>query len=64
MDWALAIDDPQLRQQVVANIAHGWMGRDPAAARAWLAESDLSQEILDAIRDHGTAVDASASALP
>ncbi len=27
------------------------MGRDPEAARAWLAESDLSQEVLDAIRD-------------
>jgi hypothetical protein len=62
--WALAFDDPQLRQQVVTNIAHGWMGRDAAAAQAWLAGSDLSQEMLDAIRDHGAAIDASASALP
>ena len=64
IDWALAIDDPQLRQRVVTNVAHGWMGRDADAAQAWLARSDLSQETLDAIRDHRAGGDASASALP
>jgi hypothetical protein len=64
IDWALAIDDPQLRQEVVANVVHDWMSRDAAAAQDWLAQSDLSQEMLDAIRDQRAAVDASASALP
>jgi hypothetical protein len=64
IDWAMAIDDPQLREQVVTNVARGWMERDADAAQAWLAESELSPEILDAIRDHRADGDASASALP
>lgn len=41
VSWALAIDDPMLRQRTLEAVALEWRGRDPRAARQWATESNL-----------------------
>lgn len=41
ISWALAIDDPMLRQRTLDAVALEWQGRDPRAARLWAAQSKL-----------------------
>lgn len=49
MEWALEVADPELREQVVVNVARLWLRADAGAARAWLARSDLAPRVRGAI---------------
>jgi hypothetical protein len=41
--WAASISDAQSREPALQQIASEWIGRDPAAARAWIQGSSLPQ---------------------
>ncbi len=47
MEWALAIDDPKLRQQVVANVARAWEGLDSEAGRELEDASGESRSVAE-----------------
>lgn len=40
--WAAKVADEPLRHRTLVQIGRTWMARDPEAARAWLAESELT----------------------
>ncbi len=44
MTWAATIADPKRRQKLQADLATEWLKQDPTAARAWIANSTLSEE--------------------
>ena len=44
MTWAATIADPARRQKVQAGVAEEWLKQDPKAARAWIANSALSEK--------------------
>ena len=48
--WARRIYDPTVRRRVLIGVGQAWFRRDPEAARAWLTESELSEEIQTAIQ--------------
>jgi hypothetical protein len=45
LDWAHRIDDPGIRQRVLAAVGRSWFARDPEAVKSWLPESGLEQQI-------------------
>jgi hypothetical protein len=49
LEWAARMQDPALRREVVTSVGQEWAGRDPGAARAWLARSDLPAAVREAI---------------
>jgi hypothetical protein len=44
VQWLQTIQDPQARSRQLQNVAGRWLALDPPAARAWLAQSPLTQE--------------------
>lgn len=44
--WAARIHDPTLQRQSLSRAIRGWRRQDPAAARAWLSERQLSESSL------------------
>jgi hypothetical protein len=51
MAWAMQIEKPELRDEVVVALGRSWLRRDPAAARKWLGDSGLPEALLTAIRE-------------
>lgn len=41
LSWAAKLSDETLRHRTLVRLGRGWMARDPEAARAWLAGSEL-----------------------
>jgi len=50
-EWANEIRDAKLRQQRLENLAESWLQSDPPAARQWLAQSNLPQEVKTRLLD-------------
>jgi hypothetical protein len=49
VDWAELIQDPARREKSLVVVGQNWMRKKPDAARAWLAESDLSESSRSAV---------------
>jgi hypothetical protein len=49
VEWAQRIHDPEVRERVLFGVARYWMQEDPEAAKAWLAESGLSEQMKSAL---------------
>jgi hypothetical protein len=49
MRWSVALADPQRLADYVTEIGRDWLRREPELARAWLAQSELPEEIRGAI---------------
>jgi hypothetical protein len=50
ISWAERIDDEEAREIALIDIARRWRSDDEAAAEAWLAQSDLSEEAREQAR--------------
>ena len=50
LTWALRIDEPSLREEVLTNLAGDWLREDPEPASAWLEAADLSAPLVESIR--------------
>ena len=46
VEWATEIGDADLRTKAIERTAGWWLGRDEAAARAWLGKSGLPADVL------------------
>jgi hypothetical protein len=42
--WVASIPDANQRSFMIENVVHNWLENDPAAARVWLDQTDLSPE--------------------
>jgi hypothetical protein len=49
MAWALRIEEPELRDEVIVAFGRSWLRREPAAARKWLGEGTLPEGVISAI---------------
>ena len=49
LTWAPRLSDPAERTRTIVRTGRAWIKRDPAAARAWLAESGLNPDVQKAI---------------
>jgi hypothetical protein len=49
MAWAMRIDNPELHAEVSIALGRSWLRREPAAARRWLEDSGLPEELRSAI---------------
>jgi hypothetical protein len=47
--WASRIQDPETRERLLVRTVKSWLGQDPEAARAWLAASDLDEDVKQGI---------------
>lgn len=56
MQWALSFDDSTLRGEVLTDVGRSWLARDPGGVRAWLADSDLPDDVRAAILSNGSAI--------
>jgi len=51
LEWVERIENPEIRERSMVNVALIWRKQDEAAADAWLAQSPLSEEAREAVRD-------------
>jgi hypothetical protein len=45
MDWAVAIQDEEVKEKTIARVGQNWMRQDEEAAKAWLPNSGLTEEM-------------------
>ena len=43
--WSAAISDDKQRSSSMENVARNWLNQDETAARQWISESSLSDEV-------------------
>lgn len=49
MQWAIAIQDQELKDSTITRVGQNWMRQDEEAVKAWLPESGLSEDVQKAI---------------
>jgi hypothetical protein len=54
LDWSQRIHDPATRQRTVLLLGRKWLRRDPDAAKHWIEESGLSQQMKSSLLKHPT----------
>jgi hypothetical protein len=54
LDWSQRIHDPATRQRTVLLLGRKWLRRDPDAAKHWIEESGLSQQMKSSLLKHST----------